>query len=105
MLTLFTTPFGCYCFNRLLYGITFTSKHFQKRISTILRDMEGLVCLIDDILVFGKTQHEHDECLYPVMKRLQEAGLTLNLAKCEFRKSEVKFLSQVLPKDGVQSDF
>ena len=67
--------------------------------------MEGLVHLTDDILVFGKTQHEHDECLYPVMKRLQEAGLTLNLAKCEFCKSKVKFLSQVLPKDGGQSDF
>ena len=49
--------------------------------------MEGVVCLIDDILVFGKDQQEHDDRLCAVMKRLQEAGLTLNGAKCEFRKS------------------
>ena len=55
-------------------------------------------------LVFGKDQQEHDDRLYAVMKRLEEAGLTLNHVKCEFRKSYVKFLSQVFTKDGVQSD-
>ena len=57
-----------------------------------------------DILVFGKDQWEHDDRLYTVMKKLQEAGLTLNRAKCEFCKTQVKFLGQVLTKDGVQSD-
>ena len=66
--------------------------------------MEGFACLIDDILVFGKDQWEHDDRLYTVMKKLQEAGLTLNRAKCEFCKTQVKFLGQVLTKDGVQSD-
>ena len=87
LLTLFITPVGRYCFNHLPFRITSVPEHVQKRMSTILRDMEGVVCLIDDILVFGKDQQEHDDRLCAVMKRLQEAGLTLNGAKCEFRKS------------------
>ena len=85
LLTSFIIPFGHCCFNLLPFGITSAPEHFQKRMSTILRDMEGVVCLIDDILIFGKDQQEHDDHLYAVMKRLQEAGLTLNWAKCEFR--------------------
>ena len=72
--------------------------------SNILKGIEGVVCLMDDILVSGKNQQEHDERLYAVLKRLQEAGLTLNRAKCEFRQSRVKFLGQILTKHGIQSD-
>ena len=34
-------------FNHLPFGISFTPEQLQKRILTILRDMEGVVCLID----------------------------------------------------------
>ena len=104
LLTAFITPYGRYCFNRLPFGITSAPEHFQRRMSNILKGIEGVVCLMDDILVSGKNQQEHDERLYAVLKRLQEAGLTLNRAKCEFRQSRVKFLGQILTKHGIQSD-
>ena len=40
----------------------------------ILSDLEGVVCQIDDALVYGRTQKEHDERLFKVQKE----GLTLN---------------------------
>ena len=104
LLTTFITPFGHYCFNRLPFGITSAPEHFQRRMSAILRDLEGVVCLIDDILVYGKTQQEHDDRLHAVLKRLEEAGLTLNKEKCEFSRRQVKFLGQILSEDGIQSD-
>ena len=56
LLTTFITPFGRYCFNRLPFGITSTLEYFQTK---ILQGIYRIVCLIDDILVYGKTQEEH----------------------------------------------
>ena len=48
--------------------------------------------MIDDTLVFGRTQQEHDERLVKVLKKIEEAGITLNLEKCELSKDSVTFL-------------
>ena len=37
--------------------------------------------MMNDLLVHGKTQEEHDQHLYG--KRLLEAGVTLNFEKCK----------------------
>ena len=103
LLTTFITPFGRYHFNRLPFGITSAPEHFQRRVSTLLRDLE-VVCLIDDVLIYGRSQEQHDERLLVVLNRLEEAGLTLNRDKCEFSKTEVKFLGHILSQDGIRSD-
>ena len=59
--------------------------------SDILSDLEGVVCLIDDVLVHGKMQEEHDCRLRNVPERIKRVGLTLNAEKCEFSKSSIKF--------------
>lgn len=74
LLTTFITPFGRFCFRRLPFGITSASEHFQRRMTEILAGLPGVVCLIDDMLVHGKTQEEHDEHLHAVLSRLSEAG-------------------------------
>lgn len=104
LLTTFITPVGRYRFNRLPFGITSAPEYFQKRMSQLLSGMEGVVCLIDDVLIFGKTQEEHDERLQAVLRRLRDANLTLNKKKCTFSCSRVKFLGQVLTKAGISSD-
>lgn len=52
-LTTFITPFGKFCFNRLCFGISSAPEHFQKRMSQMLEGLEGVLCHMDDILVFG----------------------------------------------------
>ena len=59
-LTTFITPFGRFCFNRLPFGITSAPEHFQRRMTEILLDLEGVICLVDDILITGWTQEEHN---------------------------------------------
>jgi len=104
LLTTFITPFGRFCFNRLPFGITSAPELFQKRMSSILGGMDGVVCLIDDILVFGKTRVEHDRRLDQVLKCLLSAGLTLNAGKCEFSKTEIRFLGHVVSNKGISPD-
>ena len=58
---MFITLFGRFCFNRLPFGITSAPEHFQKRMSEILAGIEGVVCMVDDILVSGGTQEQHDQ--------------------------------------------
>ena len=54
--------------------------------SAWLGDLEGVVCLIDDVLIYGRNQEEHDERLLAYLSRIEEAGLTLNKEKCEFSR-------------------
>ena len=104
LLTTFITPFGRYCFHRLPFGITSAPEHFQRRMADLLADLEGVVCMMDDVLVHGQAQEEHDQWLDKVLQRMAEHGLTLNRDKCQFSQRRVKFLGQVIDKDGVHPD-
>ena len=66
--------------------------------------LEGVVCQVDDILVFGKMQKEHNQHLEAVMKSLSKAGITLNESKCAFSQKQVQYLGHVINKNGVQPD-
>ena len=59
--TTFITPFGRYCFKRFPFGITSAPEFFQKKMSVILTNLDGVICMIDDILIYGHNQEEHDK--------------------------------------------
>ncbi len=60
LLTTFVTRFRRYCFNKLPFGISSAPVLFQKRMSKLLAGLEGVLCLVDDVLVFGQDQADHD---------------------------------------------
>ena len=104
LLTTFITPFGRYAFNKLPFGIASAPEIFQKRMNLILEGLDGMVCMMDDILVFGKDHDEHDNRLRKVLERLESANVTLNTSKCEFGKDTVKFLGHIIDDQGVRAD-
>ena len=63
-LTTFITPFERY---KLPFGISSAPELFQRRMSRIL---DGVVCLIDDVLVFGKSQEHNARLLAVDLKKL-----------------------------------
>ena len=102
LLTTFITPFGRFCFKRLPFGISSAPEHFQRRMSAILEGIDGVLCQMDDILIFGATQSQHDERIREVLKRLQKENVTLNSKKCHIELEEMSILgsrSQVLGPD------
>ena len=101
---MFLTPDGRFCFNKLPFGVSCAPELFQKRMAMILEGLQGVVCQIDDVLVFGATRKEHDNRLLTVMERLESAGVTLNLEKCEFSKDMIQFLGHQVSKEGIQVD-
>ena len=59
---------------------------------------------MDDVLVFGSSQEEHDTRLAVVLQRIAEAGVTLNPDKCAFNREQVKFLGHIVNKNGIRAD-
>ena len=51
-----------------------------------------------------ESKEEHDQRLQIVLRRLQEAGVTLNKNKCAFAQHRVKFLGQIVDRTGVRPD-
>ncbi|KAL5474581.1 hypothetical protein EMCRGX_G026549 [Ephydatia muelleri] len=47
LLMTFITPFGRYCFTKLLFGISYAPELVQKRMSDILQDIEGKLFQMD----------------------------------------------------------
>ena len=103
-LTTFITPFGWYCFNKLPFGITSAPEYFQKKMSLIVDGLQGVLCLIDDILIFSRDKAEYDERLWAALNKIQNAEVTLNAEKCEFWCDQVTFLGHVISKNGVAPD-
>ena len=67
-------------------------EYFLCQMSKLLRDLDGFVCLLDDVLVHGKTVSEHNKCLAKVVQIMQKAGMTLNKHKCQFLQRVLCFL-------------
>ena len=93
LLITFITPWGRYCILRLPYGITTGSEQFQRSRMHI-----------DDILIHGRNQEEHDQRLHAVLNKLKEAHITLNPEKCEFSKTSIKILCHIVSSEGIKPD-
>ena len=79
LLTSFITPFGV--FSRLPLGISSGPEYYQRRMGQVLCGLEGTVCQMDDVVIFGKDDDEHDQRLLETLGRVEDAGITLNEGK------------------------
>ena len=62
-ITTFATHKGLRQYARLNFGTSSASEMFQDIISELVCDIPGAFNISDDLVVFGKTQAEHDEAL------------------------------------------
>ena len=99
-LTTFLTPFGRYRFKRLPMGINIAPEIYQRKMYELLGDIDGVLIYMDDVIVFGKSESEHDDTLKTVLDRIKAAGLKLN-KKCEFKKQSLEFLGHNISHKGV----
>lgn len=62
--------------NKLLFGIANVLEHFERQIEAILKGQEGVLCHMDDVLIFRRTQQEHDTKLHTALDKIQSTGVT-----------------------------
>ena len=82
------------------FGICNASATFQRAIVRALRKIvnrEGsmVMAYIDDIVIATETVEDHMVRLREVFQCLPEAGFKMRVAKCDFMKSEIKYLGSV----------
>ena len=59
---------------------------------------------MDDIIVYGEDQEQHDKNLETVLSCLLKAGLTLNKEKCVFSQDQITFVGHHVGKNGITAD-
>ena len=100
----FNTPFGRYMFKRLPFGISSAQDVFQAVMSEMFEDIEGVEVVVDDIIIWGTTQEEHDTTLEKVLQRATERNLKLNKDKSQIRLKQISYIGHVLGEDGIKPD-
>jgi hypothetical protein len=63
-----------------------------------------VVVFIDGILIFSKTEEEHEKHLRLVLEKLRTNQLYAKFSKCEFWLTKVAFLGHVISAGGVSVD-
>ena len=105
--TAFTVgPLGFWEFNRLPFGLSNAPATYQRLMEQCLGDLNMKICAIylDDLIIFSSTLEEHLERLDIVLRRLKECNLKLNLKKCKFLQTKVKYVGHIVSENGVEAD-
>ena len=63
-----------------------------------------MVVFIDDILIYSKTEEEHEDHLRTILQALREHQLYTKFSKLEFWLTKVKFLGHVVSASSVLVD-
>ncbi|KAM4067544.1 reverse transcriptase (RNA-dependent DNA polymerase) [Hirsutella rhossiliensis] len=59
---------------------------------------------LDDILIYSTDKKQHREHVREVVTRLRDAGLQIDIDKCEFETTRTKYLGLIVTPGGVEMD-
>ena len=106
MKTAFHTRYGHYEFLVLPFGLTNAPAAFMDLMNRVFKPYldKFVIIFIDDILIYSKSQAEHESHLRTVLQTLREHELYAKLSKCDFWLQEVDFLGHVVCKEGIKVD-
>jgi hypothetical protein len=105
-MTAFNTRYGLFESLVMPFGLSNAPATFQAYINETLRPFLDIFCTayIDDVLVFSNDLVSHKLHVKAVLQALQDAGLQLDVKKCEFDQTEVKYLGMIISTEGVRMD-
>ena len=104
--TAFLTRYGLFEYTVMPFGLCNAPSTFQAFINDVLREYLDVFCsaYLDDILIYSNSQEEHTEHAQKVLEKLKQAGLYLDINKCQFHVQEVKYLGLMITTEGLKMD-
>ncbi|XP_029151508.1 uncharacterized protein [Arachis hypogaea] len=104
--TAFQTRYGHYEFLMMPFGLTNAPAAFMDLMNRVFKPFldHFVIVFIDDILVYSKSEEEHEHHLRVVLQTLRNHKLYVKFSKCEFWLDQVAFLGHVVSKDGIKVD-
>ena len=100
-LTAFEACGTLYEFTRLPFGCTNAVAIFQRVLDNFIKrfNLKNTYAYIDDIIIGGATQAEHDLNLDAFMSAAAQFGMTINKEKCRFSVTSISYLGNII-SDG-----
>ena len=98
-MTAFKTKYSLFEYFMIPFGLTNAFNIFQKYINWVFGDFLNEFCsvYVDDILIYiDGSRIEYQKQVKKVLKCLREAGLQLNVSKCEFEIKTTKYLGFII---------
>ena len=102
------TPWGCYCFLKLPFGLCESQYFFQFYMDLNFKAInKGTHIIINDVLIVGSDSSStgsHDYHLIQVLNKCHEIGLKLNPDECIFKSMQVLFFRHLVTSDELKPD-
>jgi hypothetical protein len=104
--TAFSTRYGLYEFTVMSFGLTNALVYFMNLMNKVFMEYldRFVVVFIDDILIYSKSESDHEEHLRLVLQKLRDNQLYTKYNKCEFWIGEVPFLGHIISNGGISVD-
>jgi hypothetical protein len=102
----FILRYDMYEFTVMLFGLTNSSAYFMYMMNKVFMEYlnKFVMVFIDDILVYSRSEEEHEGHLHLVLQKLRDHKLYIKLSKCELWLKQVAFLGHVILKGGISMD-
>ncbi|XP_070015729.1 uncharacterized protein [Nicotiana sylvestris] len=102
----FRTRYGHYEFLVIPFGLINTLEAFMDLMNRVFKPFldRFVIVFIDDILIYSRSQGEHEDYLRTVLQTLREHRLYAKFSKCEFCLDSVSFMGHVVSKNGIMVD-
>jgi hypothetical protein len=104
--TVFSTRYGLYEFIVMSFGLTNAPAYFMNLMNKVFMEYleRFVVVFIDDILIYSKSDSDHEEHLRLVLQKLRDNQLYTKYSKCEFCIDKVPFLGHIISNGGISVD-
>jgi hypothetical protein len=104
--TAFRTRYGHYEFTVVLFGMSNAPVVFMCLMNGVFRDYldKFVTVFLDDILVYSKSEEEHEQHLRMVLQVLREHQLYGKLSKCSFYQRQIHYLGHIISEEGIVVD-
>lgn len=96
---------GTFRFKRTAFGLTNAPATQQRLVDMLFSEFDLKVfAYLDDIIIVSNDFNSHVSILLRVLDKLKQANLTINLEKCKFFRSELKYLGYIVDSGGLRTD-
>ena len=89
---------------RLPNGVHSAQNVFHKKINQSFEGISQVETDIEDIMIWGHSDEDHNRCLIRFLEEAQKIGMTLNVEKCKFKETELIYIGHRLTVNGIEPD-
>jgi hypothetical protein len=104
--TTFITRYGHYEFTVVPFGLSNAPTVFMCLMNGVFRNYldKFFIVFLDEILVYSKSEEEHEKHLRMVLQVLREHQLYAKLRKCSFYQRQIHYLGHIISEEGIVVD-